>query len=136
MAVGAIFMARLRSDAKLSDLPVATFGQRGRPRECGKIRMSLMKRAIDRRDWQSILYVILDKMVAGCFKTFLTTSRDIGDPVRVVLLEHTKGNRAAEFNSHTTLSLKSILKMVSDRWATEKHFYDAKWIWGAGEQQI
>ena len=40
IAEGATIVTRLRSDAKLFDLPVATPGQRGRPRKYGKNRIS------------------------------------------------------------------------------------------------
>lgn len=34
------------------------------------------------------------------------------------------------------MSVKEILKIVSDRWAIEEHFHDVKEIWGAGQQQV
>lgn len=136
IAQGATVVTRLRSDAKLFDLPVDTPGQRGRPRKYGKNRISLKKRAADRRGWQSILYSCRGKMVEGRYKTFLATSHVVGGTVRVVLLEHRKGNWAAYISSDTSMSVALILKTVSDRWAIEEHFHDVKEIWGAGEQQV
>ena len=136
IAEGATIVTRLRSDAKLFDLPVATPGQRGRPRKYGKNRISLKKRATDHRGWQSILYACRGKIVEGRYKTFLATSHVVGDTVRVVLLEHANGNWAAYISSDTSMSVELILKTVSDRWAIEEHFHDVKEIWGAGEQQV
>jgi len=85
---GATIVTRLRSDAKLFDLPVDTPGQPGRPRKYGKNRISLKKRAADRRGWQSIVYSCRGKMVEGRYKTFLATSHVVGGAVRVVLREH------------------------------------------------
>ena len=56
--------------------------------------------------------------------------------MRVVLLEHAKGNWAAYMSTDTSMSVEVILKTVSDRWAIEEHFHDVKEIWGAGQQQV
>ena len=136
IAEGAIVVTRLRRDAKLFGLPVNKTGQRGRPRKYGKNRISLKKRAADRRAWQTILYCCRGSMVERRYKTFLATSHVVGGTVRVVLLEHSKGNWAAYISTDASMSVEMILKTVSDRWAIEEHFHDVKEIWGAGEQQV
>lgn len=133
---GVIVVTRLRSDAKLFDLPLSTQGQRGRPRKYGKNRISLKKRASSRHGWESIEYACRGVKAQGRYKTFLATSHVIGAVVRVVLLEHASGNWAAYISTDTSMSVETILKTVSDRWSIEEHFHDAKEIWGAGEQQV
>lgn len=86
IASGATVVTRLRSDAKLFDLPVNTQGQRGRPRKYGKNRISLKKRASSRRGWESIEYACRGKMTQGRYKTLLATSQVVGGMVRVVIL--------------------------------------------------
>jgi hypothetical protein len=54
IAKGVTVVTRLRSDAKLFDLPLNTQGRRGRPRKYGKNRISLKKRAASRHGWESI----------------------------------------------------------------------------------
>lgn len=143
IAEGATVVTRLRRDAELFDLPVNKAGQRGRPRMYGKRRLSLSKRAGRREGWQTIAYACRGTMIQGRYKTFLATSRLVGGPVRVVLLEHGSGNWAAYISTETSMSAQSILQTVSDRWAIEEHFHDVKWhirrggeVWGAGQQQV
>lgn len=136
IAEGAIVVTRLRRDAKLFDLPANKTGQLGRPRKYGKNRISLKKRAADRRGWQTIHYCCRGMMVEGRYKTFLATSHIVGGTVRVVVLEHAKGNWAAYVSTDVSMNVEMILKTVSDRWAIEEHFHDVKEIWGAGEQQV
>ena len=60
----------------------------------------------------------------------------MGGAVRVVFLEHAKGNWAVYLSTDTSMSVKLIRKTVSDRWAIGEHFHDVKEIWGAGQQQV
>ncbi len=136
LAEGVVVVTRFRRDAKLFDLPVAQPGRRGRPRKYGKNRISLAKRAGQRRGWQPIRYACRGVMVEGRCKTFLATSHIVGGAVRVVLLKHTSGNWAAYISTDQTMSAEAILEAVSDRWAIEEHFHDVKEVWGAGEQQV
>lgn len=133
---GVVVVTRLRRDAKLFDLPVARPGRRGRPRKYGKNRISLAKRAGQRRGWQTIRYACRGVMVEGLCKTFLATSQTVGGVVRVVLLKHASGNWAAYIGTDATMSAEAILEAISDRWAIEEHFHDVKEVWGAGEQQV
>lgn len=136
VAEGAIVITRLRRDAKLFDLPVNQAGARGRPRKYGKNRISLRKRAADRRGWQTITYACRGILAEGRYKTFLATSHLVGGTIRVVLLEHGRGNWAAYLSTDASMSVETILKTVSDRWAIEEHFHDVKELWGAGQQQV
>ncbi len=133
---GATVVSRLRSDAKLFDLPVNKVGGRGRPRKYGKNRINLKKQAATRRGWQSIMYTRRGSMTQGHYKTFLATSHVVGAVVRVVLLEHANGNWAAYISTDPLMSVEMILTTVSDRWSIEEQFHDVKEIWGAGQQQV
>jgi len=136
LAEGACVVTRLRSDAKLFDIPKATPGKRGRPRKYGKNRVSLKKRAGRRDCWQTISYACRGVLREGRYKTFVATSHVFGGSIRVVLLEHSKGHWAAYASSDLAMSVEAILKIVSDRWSIEEHFHDVKEIWGAGGQQV
>jgi hypothetical protein len=136
LAEGATVVTRLRRDAKLFDLPVPTPGKRGRPRKYGKNRISLGRRASNRRGWQTISYSCRGVMTEGRTKTFLATSHVTGVAMRVVVLEYANGNWAAYISTDTSMDVATILKIVSDRWAIEEQFHDVKEIWGAGQQQV
>ena len=86
--------------------------------------------------WDTITYACRGVMVEGRYKTFLATSHVTGCPIRVVLLEHTRGNWAAYISTDTSMEVATILKIVSNRRSIEDHFHDAKEIWGAGQQQV
>jgi len=75
-------------------------------------------------------------MVESRYKTFLATSQVVGGEVRVVLVEHSRGNWAAYIGTDPAMSVDAILQLVSDRWAIEEHFHDVKEVWGAGQQQV
>jgi hypothetical protein len=136
VAQGAVVVTRLRRDAKLFDLPAKEPHRRGRPRKYGKNRISLAKRAGRRGGWQTIRYACRGVMVERRCKTFLATSRVVGGKVRVVLVEHSRGNWAAYIGTDPAMSEDAILQLVSDRWAIEEHFHDVKEVWGAGQQQV
>ena len=136
LAEGATVVTRLRSDAKLFNVPVRQEGQRGRPRKYGKHRISLKKRAGRRDGWQTISYACRGVMTECRYKTFVATSHVFGGSLRVVLVEHGNGNWAAYAGSDTSMRVETILKIVSDRWSIEEHFHDVKEIWGAGQQQV
>lgn len=136
IAEGATVVTRLRRDAKLFDVPAQPTGGRGRPCKYGKNRISLTKRAGHREGWQTIQYECRGVLVEGRYKTFLATSHVVGGEVRVVLLEHSRGNWAAYLSTDPSMSVAKILQTVSDRWAIEEHFHDVKEVWGAGEQQV
>lgn len=128
LAEGASVVTRLRSDAKLFDVPATKTGQRGRPRKYGKSRVSLKKRAGRRDGWMTISYACRGVMTEGRYKTFVATRHTFGGTVRVVLLERGSGNWAAYASSDVSMSVNMILKIVSDRWSIEEHFHDVKQI--------
>ena len=109
---------------------------RGRPRIYGHHRISLAKRAGQSKAWQLIRYVSRGVKVEGRCKTFLARSPLVPGTIRVVLLEHSKGNWAAYLSTDPSMSPEAILEAVSDRWAIEEHFHDVKEVWGAGQQQV
>jgi hypothetical protein len=136
LAEGATIVTRLRSDAKLFDVPVTQTGQKGRPRKYGTHRISLKMRFSRRDGWETCDYSRRGVLTKGCYKTFAATSQIFGGSIRVVLLDHGNGNRAAYASSDVSMSVETILKIVSDRWSIEEHFHDVKEIWGAGQQQV
>lgn len=133
---GAIVVSRLRSDAKLFDLPVNVPGKRGRRRKYGNNRIYLSVEFANREGWETISYSRRGVMTEARCKTFLATSHITGGAIRVVLLEHPGGKWAAYFGTDVSMSVEMILQTVSDRWAIEEHFHDVKEIWGAGQQQV
>ena len=136
VADGATVVSRLRRDAKLYDVPPPPTGKRGRPRLYGRNRLSLAKRAAHREGWNNIRYSCRGVMREGRCKTFEATSSVVGGAIRVVIVEHARGNWAAYYSTDLSQSAAEILQAVSDRWAIEEHFHDVKEIWGAGQQQV
>jgi hypothetical protein len=133
---GVTIVSRLRSGAKLFDLPPERTGQRGRPRKYGKNRISLAKRAGRRHGWQLVTYSCRGVEVTCRCKSFLATWNVTGGAIRVVLVEHESGNWAAYFSTDVEMDVQAILETVADRWAIEEHFHDVKEVWGAGQQQV
>jgi len=88
---GVTIVGRLRKDAALRDLPPKLKkGQRrgrGRPRKYGKNKISLAKRAGQRRGWKSIACVIYGRATTKTYKTFLATYAPVGGVIRVVLVK-------------------------------------------------
>lgn len=137
LAMGVGVVSRLRSNAKLFDLPEPRkVGQRGRPRKYGKNRISLSKRAGHRLGWQSISYVCRGVAVLRHYKTFLATTTILDSPIRVVILDFGNGQWAAYFSTDIDMSVQQILETVAGRWAIEEYFHDTKEVWGAGKQQV
>ena len=133
---GAQIISRLRRDARLFDVPTPQAGRRGRPRIYGANRLSLAKRAAQSRGWESSAFLCRGVEITRRYKTFLATTHLTGGVVRVVLLEHARGNWAAYFSTDTTLDAKSILETGAERWSIEETFHDVKEVWGAGQQQV
>jgi hypothetical protein len=136
LADGATVISRLRRDAQLFDLPSRRNGQRGRPRCYGTHRISLAKRAGRPDGWENVTYECRGTQVTRRCKTFLATTRLTGGVIRVVLLEHARGNWAAYFSTDPALDAQTILETGAERWAIEEHFHDVKEVWGAGQQQV
>jgi len=136
VAEGAHVICRLRRNAQLFDLPGPRTGRRGRPPIYGKNRIHLAKRAGHAKGWESVTFLCRGIAITRRYKTFLATTHLTGGVVRVVLLEHERGNWAAYFSTDPEMDAKSILESGAERWGIEETFHDVKEVWGAGQQQV
>jgi len=133
---GVTVVSRLRRDAALRTVPGPRRpGQRGRPATYGPGRISLAKRAGQRRGWRAEEFVLYGEAVAKRYKTFLATWRPAGGVIRVVLVREPAGWLAL-FSTDPGASVADILAAVADRFAVEQAFKDLKEVWGAGQQQV
>ena len=132
-------VSRLRKDAALRDLPPAPKkGQRrgrGRPRKYGKHRLSLAKRAGQKKGWQTIECVQYGKKVLKKFKTFLATYVPADGVIRVVIVQEETGCHFF-FCTDPNVTVRDILETFADRATIEQVFRDLKEVWGAGKQQL
>lgn len=138
IALGMTVVSRLRCDAALWSVPPAVpEGQRGRgrPRIYGKERISLAKRAGQRRGWTAEAFTLYGERVTKRYKTFLATWRPAGGVIRVVLVDEPAGWRAY-FCTDPAATVADILTAVADRFSLEITFRDCKEIVGAGQQQV
>jgi hypothetical protein len=138
MALGMTVVSRLRCDSALWSLPpVVPSDQRGpgRPRVYGTERISLAKRAGQRRGWTAEAFTLYGERVTKRYKTFLATWRPAGGVIRVVLVDEPTGWRAY-FCTDPEASVADILTAVADRFSLEITFRDCKDIVGAGQQQV
>lgn len=139
IALGVVVVGRLRKDAALRDVPrPPRRGQRparGRPRKYGKNKISLAKRAGQKRGWQTIECHLYGKTVTKTYKTFLATYPSAGGLIRVVLVKEDHG-WFAFFCTDPTASVIEILEAFADRATIEQDFHDLKEVWGAGQQQL
>ncbi|MCX7424120.1 MAG: transposase [Planctomycetia bacterium] len=71
-----VVVGRLRKDAALRDLPpqLKRGERRGRPRKYGKHKISIAKRAGQRRGWQTVDCQVYGQPATKTCKTFLATS--------------------------------------------------------------
>jgi DDE superfamily endonuclease len=128
---GFVVVARLRKDAALFDLPpVIPPGQkrpRGRPPVYGKNRLSLAKRAGQRRGWQTIeVQTNTGEVVAKRYKTFLATWRPAGGVVRVVILKEEDDSWRALLCTDAEADVQAVVQVALDRWGIEQNFHDLK----------
>jgi hypothetical protein len=134
-----VVIGRLRKDAALRDLPPKLKrGQRrgrGRPRKYGKNKISLAKRAGQRRGWRTVDCQVYGEQVTKTYKTFLATYRPSGGVIRVVLVKEDHGCYAF-FCTDPEQSVIDILQAFADRATIEQDFHDVKEVWGAGQQQV
>jgi len=139
LATGVTVVGRLRKDAALRDLvPTLRKGQRpgrGRPRKYGAHKISLAKRAAQKRGWQKLECTLYGKQVTKTHKTFLATYRPVRGVIRVVLVQETHG-WFAFFSTDPNASVQEILEAFADRATIEQDFHDIKEVWGAGQQQV
>jgi len=134
-----VIVGRLRRDAALRDLPPKLKkGQRrsrGRPRKYGKNRISLAKRAGQKRGWQSADCTVYGETTTKNYKTFLATYVPVGGLVRVVIVKEEHGWYAF-FCTDPNASVEEILEAFADRATIEQDFHDVKEVWGTGQQQV
>jgi hypothetical protein len=137
LALGVVVVSRLRRDADLRSVPPTRRrrGQRGPLPTYGKEKISLAKRAGQKRGWQEVECVQYGKKVVKTIKTFLATWRPAGGVIRVVLVRETDG-WLAFFCSQADATAQEILEAMADRGAIEQLFKDVKEVWGAGQQQV
>ena len=129
-------VGRLRWDAALRDVPPPRSPhQRGRPRKYGKQRISLAKRAGQKRGWEQVTCFQYQQEVTKTIKTFRATWRPAGGEIRVVLVQE-QGHWLAYFCTDPSASVRDILEAVAGRTAIEDTFKDVKEVEGAGQQQL
>jgi hypothetical protein len=136
IAWGVTVVSRLRKDAALWNVPEPRRpSQRGRTRLYGKQRISLAKRAGQRRGWQTGTFELYGKRMSKRYKTFVATWRPAGGVIRVVLVDEPSGWRAY-FCTDPEATVADILGCVADRFCLEGAFKDSKEVVGAGQQQV
>jgi hypothetical protein len=129
-------LSRLRKDAALWSVPEQPPpGRPGRKPVYGKQRISLAKRAGQKRGWQSVECVQYGQKVTKAIKTFLATWKSAGGLIRVVLVQE-PDDWLPLFSTNPEASGVQILEGAADRGAHEQLFRDAKEVWGAGQQQV
>jgi hypothetical protein len=135
-AARVIVVSRLRKDAALFDVPVPPKQRRrGRPRTYGTKKISLAKRAGQRRGWQTGTFVLYGSEQTKRYKTFLATYKPASGLIRVVLVQEDDGKWVAYFCTHTDATVTEILEAVADRSAIEQVFHDEKEVHGVGQAQ-
>jgi DDE superfamily endonuclease len=133
---GVVVVSRLRKDAALRTLPPPREpGRPGRPAVYGPGRVSLAKRAGQRRGWRRLGVELYGERAEKQFKTFVATWRPAGGPIRVVLVRERDGWRAY-FCTDPGASVSDVLSAVADRFSLEQGFKDLKEVWGVGQQQL
>lgn len=139
LKAGVTIVGRLRKDAALRGLPPKPKkGERrgrGRPRKYGKHKLSLAKRAGQRRGWQTIDCTLYGRAVTKTDKTFLATYGPVGGVIRVVLVKEDHAWYAF-FCTDPQASVQEILEAFADRATIEQDFHDVKEVWGSGQQQV
>jgi hypothetical protein len=137
LALGVVVVSRLRCDAHLMTLPPTKrrSGQRGPLPTYGKRRISLAKRAGQKRGWQRVECVQYGETVVKEVKDFLATWRPAGGVIRVVIVREEDG-WLAYFCTNAAATAVEILEAMADRGAIEQMFKDVKEVWGAGQQQV
>ena len=135
---GVTVISRLRRDAGLRTLPVRPRGgrrRRGRPPTYGPRRISLAKRAGQKRGWQLVRASQYGEVRDKRVKTFLATWRPAGGVIRVVIVREDHGWLAL-FSTDPLLSVAEVLSSAADRFSIEQDFHDLKEVEGVGQQQL
>src|SRR5579885_1550720 len=136
-AAGVTVVSRLRRDAGLRTLPAPPRGRRrrGRPPTYGPGRISLAKRAGQKRGWQVVRARQYGEVREKRVKTFLATWRPAGGVIRVVIVREEHGWLAL-FSTEPALTAEEILEIAADRFSIEQDFRDLKEVEGLGQQQV
>jgi len=135
---GFTVVSRLRKDAALWSLPAVVPPEErgpGRPPTYGKQRLSLAKRAGQRRGWHEVECVQYNKTVTKTIKTFLATWKPAGGVIRVVIVKE-EDDWLPYFSADPEVTAEEILEAMADRGAEEQTFKDVKEVEGAGQQQV
>jgi hypothetical protein len=136
LALGMVVVSRLRKDAALWTVPgPRPPGKRGPNRIYGVQRISLAKRAGQRRGWKTGTFAVYGKTAVKRYKTFLATWRPVGGVIRVVLVDEPAG-WVAFFSTGPAATAADILGLVAERFSLEIAFRDVKEVVGAGQQQV
>jgi hypothetical protein len=139
LSAGVVLVSRLRKDAALYTLPPmpkpGESHRRGPKRKYGTRRISLVKRAGQRRGWQTIDCVQYNKAETKTYKSFLATYHPAYGMIRVVIVKEAKGPEYF-FCTDPAAGVREILEAFADRAAIEQDFHDVKEVWGAGQQQL
>jgi DDE superfamily endonuclease len=136
LQAGAVLVGRLRKDAALRDLPPPRPRRGpGRPRKYGVHRISLAKRAGQKRGWQPVEAVLYGRRLTKQVKSFLATWPSVGGVLRVVLVRQRRG-WVAFFCTDASATAEQVLEAVADRAALEQDFHDLKEVEGLGQQQV
>jgi hypothetical protein len=121
--------ARCRSQRRAANDDAA-----GRP--CtGTDRISLAKRAGEKRGRQVVQARQFSGQRAKRIKTFEATWRQAGGRIRVVPIREEHGWLAL-FSTDVTLSAEEILTAAADRFSIEQDYHDLKEVEGLGQQQL
>ena len=131
-------VSRLRQDAAVRSVPTpvppAERG-RGRPRIYGKQRISLAKRAGQKRGWQEVECVQYGQRVVKTIKTFLATWPPAGGVLRVVVVQE-ENDWLPYFSTNPQATPAEVLEGMADRGSEEQTFQDVQEVQGAGPQQV
>jgi hypothetical protein len=134
--LGMTVVSRLRKDAALWTVPgPKPPGRRGPAPTYGKDKVSLAKRAGQRRGWSTEWFDLYGKMTRERYKTFVATWRPAGGAIRAVLVDEPTG-WVAFFCTDVSASVADILTAVANRFSLEITFRDRKEVVGAGQQQV
>jgi hypothetical protein len=136
-SAGVVVLSRLRRDAALRGLPRPPRGgrRRGRPPVYGAARISLAKRAGQRRGWRVVQARQYGQVRDKRVKTFEATWRPAGGRIRVVLVREGRGWLAL-FSTDPSLPAEVVLSAAADRFSIEQDFHDLKEVEGLGQQQV
>jgi DDE superfamily endonuclease len=130
-----VVVSRLRKDARLYNAPKRVrVRRRGRPRKYGT-PISLARRGVHARGWQTDTFTLYGAVVPKTYKTFVAMYPPADAAIRVVIVRETDG-WLAFFVTDANATVTQILEAVADRGALEQNFHDVKEVHGAGQQQL